>query len=476
MAENTMVTNNTAAQAGLQTGEQVKPFGMSDRIGYMLGDLGNDLFFGLVSGYLMLFYTDILGIGAGAIGTLLIVARIWDAVNDPMIGTFIDRRGGKISRLGGKFRPYLLYAALPVTIMGFLSFTAFPGLAEGLKLPYAYVTYIMFGMAYTFINIPYGSLASVMTSDPVERTSLSTFRTIGALVANVVIMTVVPALVFQNGVPTASGFMIAAGLFVILSNICYFGAFKLTRERIQHPHVEKPKQKLSDTIKTLAKNRPLVGLMIASFGMLASMMAVSALTPYLYKDYFQAPELITLGGLVGLLSSFIILPFIGKLVKKFGKKELAAGTMVIAIGGNLILFLLPITNPYIFMGVNFIASIGLGFFNVLIWALVGDAIDYQEYITGNREEGIVYASYSLVRKLGQAVAGGIGGFALTFIGYQAGQAVQTAEVALGIKNVITALPLMTTIISFIAMVFVYNLSKDRLANMTAELTARRQTK
>lgn len=450
----------------------VKPFGTQDKVGYMLGDLGNDLFFGLVSSYLMLFYTDVLGITAGAVGTMLVVARIWDAINDPLMGTFIDRQ--KVGK-HGKFRPYLLYAALPVTIMGFLTFTSIPGLPENFKLPYAYITYIGFGMCYTAINIPYGSLASVMTTDPVERTSLSTFRTIGALVANVTIMMIVPKLVFVDGVATASGFMKAAGLFVILSNLCYFGAFKLTTERVKHEVKEnKEKVNLGKTIKTLASNRALVGIMLASFGMLASMMAVSALTPYLYKDYFQAPELISLGGMVGMAASFLVLPFLSPLVKKFGKKELSAGTMIITMVANLALFLMPITNPYIYMGVFFIASLGTGFFNVLIWALVGDAIDYQEYITGKREEGIVYASYSLVRKLGQAVAGGIGGFALTFIGYQSGAAAQTAEVAQGIKNIITILPLITTVISFIAMTFVYNLSKPKLAEMTKELESRRK--
>ena len=147
--------------------------------------------------------------------------------------------------------------------------------------------------------------------------------------------------------------------------------------------------------------------------------------------------------------------------------------MLIAVAANLALFLMPIKSPYVYMAINFIASIGTGFFNVLIWALVGDAIDYQEYITGKREEGIVYASYSLVRKLGQAIAGGIGGFALTFIGYKAGVATQTPEVAQGIKYIITILPFVSALISTIAMTFVYNLSKTKLAEMTKELELRR---
>lgn len=452
--------------------DRVKPFGMQDKVGYMLGNIGGDLFFQFIGGYLMLFYTDVLGITAGAVGTMLIIARIWDAMNDPMMGTFIDRRPvGK----NGKFRPYLLYITVPVTLMGFLTFTAIPGIPENLKLVYAYVTYIGFGMCYTAINIPYGSLASVMTTDPVERTSLSTFRSVGALLANLVIMALAPMLIFTNGVATASGFMKAAGVFVILSNLCYFLAYKFTTERVKH-QVQEVKEKVSfgKTIKTLLKNRALIGIMVASFGMLASQFTVMALTPYLYKDYFKSPELIVVGGLIGMLSSFIILPFLAPLVAKLGKKELIVVTMFIALAANIALFLSPLSNPYVYMAINFVVSVGTGFFNVLIWALVGDAIDYQEYITGKREEGIVYASYSLVRKLGQAIAGGLGGFALTFIGYQVGLETQTVEVALGIKNIIIVLPLLATVISIIAMTFIYNLSKNKLSEMTAELEARRE--
>ncbi|MGL6107367.1 MFS transporter [Romboutsia sp.] len=459
------------AQKSSQQSLSLRPFGIKDKFGYMLGDVGNDLFFSLVSGYLMLFYTDVLGITAGAVGTMLIIARIWDAINDVMMGTFIDSRkvGPK-----GKFRPYLLYAALPVTIMGFLTFTLIPGISENMKLVYAYITYIGFGMCYTAINIPYGSLASVMTTDPVERTSLSTWRTMGALVANVFIMIIAPKLIFVNDVPTAAGFIKVVALFVILSNLCYFGAFKLTTERVKH-EVNPNAEKISFTksVKGLLKNRALIGIMLASFGMLSSMMAVQALTPYLYKDYFKAPELITLAGITGMLASFIVLPFLGPLVKKFGKKELVSYSMVIGIVGNIALFLMPISDPYVFMAINFVASLGVGFFNVLIWALVSDVIDYQEYITGKREEGIVYASYSLVRKLGQAVAGGIGGFALTFVGYQSGVAAQSEQVANGIKQVITVLPLVTIVIAFISMVFVYNLSKTKLAEVDKELRNRR---
>lgn len=451
--------------------DRIKPFGTKDKIGYTLGNIGNDFFFQFINSYLMLFYTDVLGIAAGAVGTMLVVARIWDAINDPMMGSFIDRRpSGK----NGKFRPYLIYAAIPVTVMGFLVFTAIPGMPKNMKLVYAYATYIGFGMCYTAYNIPYGSLASVMTSDPVERTALSTCRSIGGMIATIAIMLIVPKLVFVNDIPTSTGFMKAAGIFVVLSNLCYFLTYKLTTERVKNTaNINKEKLSIGKSIKTLGKNRALVGIMISTFGILVAMFSVQALIPYLYKDYFGDAGLIPLAGGLGMVSSLVILPILGPLVGKFGKKELSASTMIIAIVANIAMFIIPTKNAYLFMGLYFISNVGLGAFNVLVWALVADTIDYQEYITGTREEGIVYASYSLVRKLGQAIAGGVGGFTLTFIGYQVGATTQTEQVALGIKNIITILPVIATIVAFLAMTFVYNLSKDKLEEVTKELESRR---
>ena len=454
-------------------GENVKPFGNSDRYGYMLGDLGNSLLFNLIGSYLLVFYTDVLGIGAAAVGTLMVVARIWDAVNDPMMGVLVDR--GKPNK-NGKFRPYLIKAAIPVGLMAILCFTAIPGMSDSFKLPYAYITYIGFGMAYTAINIPYGSLASVMTSDPVERTSLSTFRSVGAIVANVILMALAPKLVFAaDGGASASGFLKAAIIFAVISNICYFFAFKMTTERIQHNVSDDSKEKVSliKSISMMFKNRALIGIMVASFGLLLAMFLPQSLNAYLYKDYFGNAGLLGIASMVTMIPSFLVIPFGGKLVAKYGKKEVSIAGLAIATIGYGLLFFLPITNAYMFMALNFFAGIGTGLINLLIWALVGDAIDYQEYITGKREEGIVYAAYSLVRKLSQAVVGGISGFALGIIGYQSGASQQTAEVANGIKNIVTAVPFFAIIVGLLAMIFIYNLNKSKLEEVNTELKLRR---
>lgn len=454
--------------------ETVKPFGNKDRLGYMFGDLGNGLLFGFISSYLLMFYTDVFGISAAAVGTMMVVARVWDAINDPMMGVIIDKQ--KPGR-NGKFRPFILWGAIPLAIFAVLTFTTISGMSENLKLVYAYVTYIGFGMAYTAVNIPYGSLSSVMTTDPVERTSLSTFRTIGSMLANLIAMVLTPMLIFNaEGGVSAEGFFKAAMIYALISTVCCVLTYRLTTERVIH-HVKpsnEPKIGILGSIKMLVKNRALLGIMMASLGMLLALMLPMSLNGFLFKDYFKAPKLLTLAGIVGMAASFIIMPFTGKFVAKFGKKETAASTLIISIVSYVVLFLFPVKNPYVFMGIYFISSLGAGFFNILTWALVGDAIDYQEYLTGKREEGIVYASYSLVRKLVQALIGGIGGFALSFIGYQSGATAQTQEVANGIMKLVTGIPLVGYIIGFLSLIFIYDLTKEKLAEVQEELVKRRK--
>ncbi|MDQ8737248.1 glycoside-pentoside-hexuronide (GPH):cation symporter [Paenibacillus sp. LHD-38] len=444
----------------------IRKFGIRDKVGYMFGDVGNDLFFTLISGYLMLFYTDIYGISAATAGMILLVARILDALFDVAWGAYVDSRpvGAK-----GKFRPYLLYSAIPVTAFGILTFTYFP-VAAGWQVFLATATYIIWGLAYSTINIPYGSLASVITSDPVERTSLSTFRTMGAILANVFIMTVAPIIIFGSGkTPTANGFVTIAIICAVLAIICYLSSYRLTVERIRTVKPASEKVNLLITVKGLFKNKALLGIMLASFGMMVSLMVVSAITPYLFKDYFKTPGLISIAGLIGLGSALLAMPLVSPLVKKYGKKESAVIGLIIAVVINFIMFVLPITSPYVYIGFYFVSSFGMAFLNILVWAMVSDCIDYQQFITGKREEGTVYSVYSLVRKIGQGVAGGLGGFALVAVGYNSGLQIQTEEAAIGIKSLITLIPALGSLIALVAIVWIYNLSKQRLVWLNEQL-------
>ncbi len=453
---------------------KTKEFNMGDKIGYALGDLGCGAFFLFVSSYLMLFYTDVLGISAAAVGTLFIVARVWDAVNDPIMGVIVDKN---THTEHGKFRPYIVKYGIPMTIVGVLTFTAIPGLPDNMKLPYAYVTYIAFGMLYTAVNIPYGSLASVMTSDSNERTALSTFRNLGTIFANLLVMLLVPKIIFTNEQVTAAGFIKCAIIFAIISSISYMLTFRLTTERVVHKsnNTNGKKAGMLSTLKTLGKNRAFVGITLASFTMIAAMFIGSSLNAYLFKEYFNNAKLVSLAGLATIIPMFLVIPFVGKIVSVFGKKEAAAGGTAFSMIIYFILFISPIKNPYVYIGLTMLAGLGTGLVNTLIWALVGDAIDYQEYLSGERNEGTVYSSYSLCRKLAQAISGGVGGFALSFLGYQSGAAVQAESVGVGIKNIICGANAIGLALTFVAFLFVYNLSKKRLAEVNEELAKARVT-
>ena len=450
--------------------EQVKSFNVGDKVGYALGDFGCAAFFAFVSSYLMVFYTDVLGISAAAVGTLFVVARFWDAVNDPIMGVLLDKAQ---STKHGKFRPYVVRFGLPMVIIGILAFTAIPGLPDNLKLPYAYVTYILYGMLYTAVNIPYGSLASVMTNDSDERTALSTFRNLGSMSANILVMVLVPKIIFNaQGKVTAEGFITCAIVLAIISTVSFFLNFRLTRERIVHK-ASNSKKGIIETIGLLFKNRAFLGVAIASFLMLGGTFTLSSLNVYLFKDYFKATNLTAIGGMIGMLASVVVIPFAGAIVRKLGKKESAVLGSTFAACMYIVMLFIPNLTVMTFITLSFLAGLGSGLVNTIIWALVSDVIDYQEYTTGERNEGTVYSSYSLARKLGQVISGGMGGFALSLLGYQSGVTVQAESVGVGIKNIGIGMAAGGFILTTLVLIFIYNLSKKKVEEMNKELVKRR---
>ena len=443
---------------------------MGDKVGYAFGDFGCAAFFAFVSSYLMVFYTDVLGVSAAAVGTLFVVARFWDAINDPIMGVLLDKAQ---ATKHGKFRPYVIRFGLPMVIVGILAFTAIPGLPDNLKLPYAYVTYILYGMLYTAVNIPYGSLASVMTNDSNERTALSTFRNLGSMLANILVMVLVPKIIFNaQGEVTAEGFIICAVILAIISTVSFFFNFRLTRERIVHKTTNS-KKGIIETVGLLFRNRAFLGVAIASFLMLGGTFTLSSLNVYIFKDYFKATNFTALGGMIGMVASVVVIPFAGAIVRKLGKKESAVLGSTFAASMYIVMLFIPNLTVSIFLVLSFLAGLGSGLVNTIIWALVSDAIDYQEYTTGERNEGTVYSSYSLARKLGQVISGGMGGFALSLLGYQSGATVQAESIGIGIKNIGIGMAAGGFILTTIVLIFVYNLSKKKVAEMNKALEERR---
>ncbi|QIZ06937.1 MFS transporter [Priestia megaterium] len=452
---------------------EFRKFGMKDKLGYMFGDWGNDFFFILVAAFLMVFYTDVFHINPAAVGGLFLLARLWDAVADVSWGRFIDtRKAGK----NGKFRPWIFRMSFPLIISGVLMFVHIPGMSDGFYLAYAYVTYIIWGTLYSTVNIPYGSMASVITGDPVERTALSSWRTVGGALAGLIINVVGPMILFINNKPDANRFILAALLFGGLALACYMACYKLSVERIVMDETTKPKLNLGQTMKGLGKNKPLIWFLIASLLFLVCFMLIGAVNVYLFKDYFGNAKALSIVGLLQAAAVFVGMPMVKPLVAKFGKKEVASGGLLIATLIYALLYFLPNLTGTQFIGVLTIGMFGYGLFNLVIWAFVTDVIDYHEYLTGLREDGTVYSIYSMARKVGQAVAGGVGGAAIAAVGYNPTLKAQTADTLQGIHTLGTLVPAITLAVVFLIIVFCYPLNKQRTAQLAADLAEKRKGK
>ncbi|NYE08617.1 GPH family glycoside/pentoside/hexuronide:cation symporter [Bacillus niacini] len=453
-------------------GKTVRPFGFKDKLGYLFGDFGNDFFFILAASFLMVFYTDIFHINPAHVGLLFTVARLWDAFADVTWGRFIDTRKATAQ---GKFRPWILRMSFPLVIMGILMFVKIPGMSEGFYLAYAYVTYIVWGTLYSTVNIPYGSMASVITGDPVERTSLSSWRTLGGQMAGLIINVVGPIILFVNNKPDANRFILAALIFGGLALACYIACYKLSVERIVIDETNKEKVNFGQTMKGLTKNKPLMVFLVAALTFMIVFMLIGTVNVYLFKDYFTNAKALSIVGLLQAVAVFIAMPFIQPLVKKFGKKEVASGGLLVAALVYGILYFLPNLTATQFIGVLTVAMFGYGVFNLVVWAFVTDVIDYHEYLTGLREDGTVYSIYSMARKIGQAVAGGVGGAAIAAVGYHAGAETQSAETLQGIHTLATLVPALTLGVVFLMIVFLYPLNKKRTAQLAMDLAAKRKS-
>lgn len=460
-----MAKNNTSVQ----------PFGMKDKIGYMFGDFGNDFTFILSSMFMMKFYTDVMGISSGVVGILMMAARFVDAVTDVTMGQIVDR--SKPTK-DGKFKPWLKRMCGPVAIASFLIYqSAFADMAYGFKVVWMAITYLLWGsIFYTSINIPYGSMASAISSDPKDRAELSTWRTIGATLAGLVIGVGTPMVAYEvvdgNTVLSGSRMTIIAGVFSVCAIICYLLCFNLVRERVK---VEANTQKLEvgKLLKSLFTNRALLGIIVAAILLLLAQLGMSGMAGYVYPNYYGSASAQSLSALTGnLVILAICAPLAVKLSTKFGKKELSTVACLVSAVVYVVCLVLKPQNPFAYVAFSTIAYLGIGFFNTVIWAMITDVIDDSEVKNGIREDGTIYAVYSFARKVGQALSSGMVGGLLSIIGYTQATAFDP-EVTLGIFKMSCIIPIIGFAAVALALIFLYPLNKKRVEENVAELARRR---
>ena len=446
-----------------------------DKLGYALGDFGSCLLFGLVQSILQKYYTDVLQLSVVSIMVMMIVARIWDAINDPIWGRIIDRAP---VRSDGRYRHWIKVFAIPVALSAVLMFVKIPGLSAKGYLVYAYITYILFGMLYTCINIPYGSLAQVITSDDKERSALSVFRSVGSTFGAMPAMILVSfCYVTVNGKRSMSGAKTLGGSVIIalLAIIAFFLTYKLSRERVEtKPAPKSDANKTFAVIKTLFRSRPFVAICVASMLFLAAQMFAQAYNTYLFDYYFEAPGLTMLPTVCQYLPVAVIMFFAGKLGNKFGRREVCSYGMLFAGVCYLLLYVLGVRSVWAFLAVCLCSGIGTAFMFLLVWSLATDAIDYNEVRYGLHDEATSYAFYSFMRKLGQTIEAILVNMSLLRIGYT-DNVLNTANIdAAALKRMYSdsvLIPAVLFLLCFVFLRFVYPLSKQKTEELQLEKEA-----
>ncbi len=459
--------------------EEKRPFGIQDKIGYMFGDFGNDFSFIFASSYLMVFYTKVLGIPGAVVGVLFMAARVVDAFTDVTMGRIVDSMRPSSA---GRFRPWIRWMCVPVAVTSTLMYAYFvQDWSYGARLTYAVITYLVWGsFCYTAINIPYGSMASVISAEAGDRASLSTFRSVGASLASLIIGTLGPLLVYGedeagNQIVNPVRLTVIAAIFGVCAIICYLLCYFLCVERVHfEPKEKQQRESAGELARNLLRNRPLLALVGAALALLLATLMGQAMNNYLFLDYFRDAKAIAALNLVSVGGMLCLAPFVSKIAVKVGKKEAGAAGMLLAGVMYLLTFFLHVKSIALFMVLFFLATLGVGIFNMLIWAFITDIIDHQEVATGKREDGTVYAIYSFARKLGQALAGGLGGFVLTAVGYVSEAPAQTAEVAERIYAVATLVPGICYLIVFLIIQKWYPLTKRVVEQNAATLRQRRE--
>ena len=443
--------------------------GAKDKIGYAMGDFASVLVFGLVQSVLQKYYTDVLGISVVSIMVMFIVARIWDAINDPLWGRIID---GAPVWPDGRYRHWLKVFAVPVALSAILMFVKIPGLTEKGYLVYAYVTYILFGMLYTCINIPYGSLAQVITSDEKERTSLSVFRSIGSTFGAMPAMLLISLCYVKlpDGRSVMSYRKILTGVIVIavLSVLGFLLTYSWSKERVETRPSPKAKGETARVVRILLRSRPFMAVCVASMLFLAAQMFGQSYYTYLFNYYFNAPGLSMMPTVCQYLPVAVIMFFAARMGNRFGRRDVCAYGMLLAGAFNLILFVMGTRNVWLYLLVCLMSGIGGAFMFLLVWALANDAIDYNEVTYGIHDEATSYAAYSFMRKLGQTVAAVLVNMALLRIGYT-DNVLNAANITDSTLSRMYAdsvlIPAVLYLLVFVLLRFVYPLSKQRIAEL-----------
>ena len=453
-----------------------RKFGMRDCLAYAAGDFGCNMSFAL-KGTMAIFWTQFMRMDSLLYAALLIAVQIWDAINDPLIGSIIDN-DKRTTYKRGKFLAYIWFGSIGLVVAGALCFIPFVQNSGDLVKGIVFVSgYILWDAFYTIANVPYGSLLSLISKDPADRASLSAWRSIGSMVGNMVPMILLPILIYKNNQIQGERVFIAALIMGVAGFISFQLMIRNTEIRVDENINVSEEQEKFNVIKAMGnfmKNRPAVGATLAAMGMFIGMQAASTAVTVMFQSYFKNV------GISGIVTAFAMIPIVAftplarKLVVKYGKKELSTIGALCSVISCAIMLVAPITPDgtglAIYIVCQLINSLGMGIYSTVSWSMMGDAIDYNEWKFGVREEGTVYSLHSFFRKLAQGIGPSLALVIMVGLGYSeinAGN--QLFSVALNMRYLVAALYLFAAIMQFIGLALVYNLDKKTLEQMNKEL-------
>ena len=459
-----------------------RKFGMRDNVAYAMGDFGCNMSFAL-KGTLAIFWTQFMGMDSILYGILLIVVQVWDAINDPLIGSIIDADRRQYRR--NKFLAYIFAGSIGLVVAGALCFVPLPNASQAAKVIIFVAGYVIWDAFYTVANVPYGSLLGLISGEAGDRASLSAFRSVGSLVGNMVPMVILPFIIYDDNQNIVGQKVFLAALIMgILGFFAFQYMIKNTEIRVDVDVKAGEEREKFNVIKAMGnfiKNRPAVGATLAAMGMFIGMQGASTAVTVLFQSYFKAVQW------SGIVSAFAMIPIVcftplaRKMVVKYGKKELAAVGSIASVISGILLIVMPITPDMkgliIYILCQLIFALGMGVYSTVNWGMMGDAIDYNEWKFGTREEGTVYALHSFFRKLAQGVGPSLALFIMVALGYvEENKGNQTMEVATNMRYLVGGLYLVAAIFMFVGLAVVYNLDKKTTEQMTEELAARRAAK
>ena len=462
--------------------KELRKFGMLDKLSYAAGDFGCNMSFAL-KGTLTTYWTQFMGVNQMGMAGLLLLVQIWDAINDPVIGSMVDADRRHYKR--NKFLAYINVGAIGLTVAGACCFLPFPGMPELVKTILFVAGYVIWDAFYTVANVPYGSMMSLITDDPVQRSQLSTFRSAGSMIANLVTGSLLPVLIYD-----ASNTLLGERVFwiaLIMGGIgLLFFQFMIRTTVIRvdtevKTGEEMPKFNVVKAMGAFIRNRAAVGASLAGMSGFIGMYGAQTAVTVMFQSYFKNAQISGIVGMISMFGVFIFLPFATTITKKIGKKEGCTIGAVVACLAYVLMFALPITpdgkGMALYVLCQVIAMIGNGYSSCVTWALIADAIDYEEWKLGTRNEGTTYALYSFFRKVAQGLGPSLGLVAATAVGYNAILGPdQPAQIATNLRYLVPGMYLVGTVLALVAYGLIYNVDRKTLNQMNVDLEARHAAK